>query len=206
MNVIILGPQGSGKGTQAKLLAEKYGLYYFESGNFLRELSKTRPDIGERINRGELVEDREMFSLVGDFLEKNIPSGKNLILDGYPRSVLQYELLKDWLKGKNSKIDRAIFLDISQKESIRRLSARRMDKETGKIYNLITNPPDIKVNKANLIQREDDTPDAIKKRLELYTKTTQPLLSTLEKEGVLIKVDGERPIEVIFEDLVKILG
>src|SRR3989344_4653208 len=92
MNILILGPQGSGKGTQAKLLSEKFGLFYFESGNFLRELSKTKPDVGERINRGELIPDEEMLGLVKDFLEKNAPSGpkkpppgKKSFLGGTPR-------------------------------------------------------------------------------------------------------------------------
>lgn len=206
MNILILGPQGSGKGTQAKLLSEKFGLFYFESGNFLRELSKTKPDVGERINRGELIPDEEMLGLVKDFLEKNAPSGQNMLLDGYPRSVVQYENLKGWLESKGSKIDHAILLEISQEESVRRLSARRMDKITGKIYNLVTAPPPPQVNQENLIQREDDKPDAIKVRLDKYQEVTAPLVSQLEKEGILKKVNGERPIDVIFADLQEIVG
>lgn len=206
MNILILGPQGSGKGTQAKLLSEKFGLFYFESGNFLRELSKSKPDVGERINRGELIPDAEMFGLVRAFLELNAPSGQNMLLDGYPRSIAQYESLKDWLVGKNSKIDHAILLEISEEESVRRLSARRMDKTTGKIYNLITAPPGPEIDKENLIQREDDKPEAIKVRLLKYKEVTAPLVSQLQKEGILKRVNGERPIEVIFADLQEIVG
>lgn len=206
MNIIILGPQGSGKGTQAKLLKEKLGLFYFESGDFLRELSKTNQKIKKLIDEGHMVPDEEMFSLVKEYLDEKVPEGDGMILDGYPRSVKQYELLRDWFKKRGKKIDHAIFLDISEKESIRRLSARRMDKKTGKIYNLITNPPGQEVDKKNLVQREDDKKDAIKERLDAYKEKTLPLVKKLEEEGVLIKVDGERPIKVIFEDILERLG
>lgn len=201
MNIIILGSQGSGKGTQAKMLADKLALFYFESGRFLRELSQKDKDIKEKIDRGELLADEKMFELVSLYLEENDPDLKNMILDGYPRSIKQYELLEDWLEEKGTRINSTIFLDISEKESIRRLSARRRDKKTGKIYNLITNPPPAKIDKRNLIQRDDDKPEAIKKRLEAYKKRTLPLVKLLSKKGVLMRVDGQRPIEVIFKDI-----
>jgi adenylate kinase len=205
MNIIILGPQGSGKGTQAKLLADKFNLFYFESGRFLRNLAKKDKRIRERINKGKLLDDEEMFFLLSSYLEKKDKKVKNIILDGYPRSIKQYKLLKSWLKKKGSKIDHAIALEVSKKESIRRLSARRVDKKTGKIYNLITNPPGPGVDKRNLIQREDDKPEVIKRRLDQYEKITLPLLKLLEKEGILIRVNGERPIKVIFEDILSCL-
>lgn len=206
MNIIILGPQGSGKGTQAKLLSEKLNLFYFESGRFLRELSKKRPEIGERIDKGHLVADEEMFSLVSEDLEEKNSQGDNMILDGYPRSIKQYELLEEWLKKKGKDIDYAILLEISQKESIRRLSARRMDKTTGKIYNLITDPPGKDIKRENLIQREDDKPEAIRQRLKDYKKVTEPLIKKLKEEGKLIEIDGEQPIETIFSQIIEKLG
>jgi len=98
MNIIILGPQGSGKGTQAKLLVDKLGLYNFESGDFLREVAKSNSMIDRLINqKGVLLPDGVVFSLVSEFLEQKIPTRDNILFDGYPRSIKQYDLLKDWL-------------------------------------------------------------------------------------------------------------
>lgn len=202
MNIIILGPLGSGKGTQARLIAEKLNLYYFESGKFLRKLAKSDSSIDERINKkGELFPDEEMFSLLSKHVESKSPTRENLLLEGYPRSVKQYELLKEWLAEKSQQIDWAILLEISEKESLRRTLARKIDRKTGKIYNLITNPPGPDVDTKNLYRRPDDKPEAIRKRLDWFKNSVLPLVDVLKKEGILEKVDGERPIETIFEDI-----
>lgn len=204
MNLIIFGPQGSGKGTQADLLIDKLGLFYFEAGSFLRELAKKDKNIDETINiRGRLIPDEIVNKLVTEHLEKNVPERDNLLFDGYPRSVRQYVFLKNWLRQMGKSISSAIFLEISEDESIKRLSARRICEDCGAIYNLITNPPEgIKCDcGGKLTQRQDDTPEAIKERLKLFKEVTSPLLEVFNKEGLLIKVDGERPIGVIFEDI-----
>ncbi len=206
MNIILLGPQGSGKGTQARLLAQKLGFYYIETGECLREIAKNNPEIDRIINKeGKLLPDELTFSFIKRHLEEKAPQADNLLFDGYPRTLKQYQLLNSWLKEKGRRIDLAIFLSISEEESIRRLSARRMDKVTGKVYNLITNPPGPEIPPENLIQRQDDTPELIRKRLEEYRQTTAPLIKVFEQEGILRKVEGERPIEVIFADLQKII-
>lgn len=207
MNIIILGPQGSGKGTQARLLAEKFGLFYLESGEFLREVAKRDPKIDRIINKeGRLVDDTTIFNLIQARLNEKAPLLDNILLDGYPRSVEQHRLLKDFLGTKGQKINHAILLEIGEKETIRRLSARRMDTLSGKVYNLITNPPGPEVDTKNLVQRPDDTPELILRRLEQYNDTTKPLTEVFQKEGILRKVDGERPIETIASDLQKIVG
>lgn len=208
MNILILGPQGSGKGTQAQLLSEKTGYYYVESGGILRGAAKLNPTIDEIINKkGQLLPDEETFSLIKGKVEKEAQDLGKLIFDGFPRSLKQYSLLKDWLHSKGVKLDLAILLDISEEETIRRLSARRTCEKCGKVYNLITNPPS--KNRCpcggKLIQRVDDTPQAIKTRLAAYHKVTAPLIGELDKEGILVKLNGERPIQTIFQDILSIV-
>ena len=140
MNILLLGPQGSGKGTQARLLCEKFHFYYFESGGFLREASKTNEHLSQMLTAGQFVPDAEMSSYVTSYLdEKGIYD--NILFDGFPRSVIQYDSLKDWLTVKKVKVDVVFLLKIDEEETVRRLSARRMDPATGKIYNLVTDPP-----------------------------------------------------------------
>ncbi|MBI3397167.1 nucleoside monophosphate kinase [Candidatus Woesebacteria bacterium] len=207
MNVLFLGPQGSGKGTQAQKLSKKLEFVYFEAGDFLRNLAKTDERINETINnKGRLMPDQEMFDYIAGFLqERNVYEG--IVFDGFPRSVTQYELLKKLLGEKNSKIDLAIYLDISEGETIRRLSARRICSRCGTIWNLITNPPPKEACSCggSLEQRPDDTPEAIKERLNLYHSITQPLVELMVKEKILRKIDGERPIEVIFNEILEIV-
>lgn len=204
MNIIILGPQGSGKGTQAKLLTEKLNLYYLEMGKFLREVAKVNPKIDSIVNKkGKLVPAGIVFSLMSEHLEKEVPDRNKILFDGYPRSIKQYELLKTWLKEKKERVSHAVYLDISEKESVRRLSKRRICEKCGTIYNLITNPPPGGKCECggNLFQRDDDKPEAINQRLAIYKKTTEPLIDIFRKEGILTKVNGERSIEVILEDI-----
>lgn len=206
MNLIILGPSGSGKGTQARLLCEKLALEYISMGDLLRATARQRKDIDEWINKkGELVPDEITFSVLKKHLEKK-GVYDNILFDGYPRSVGQYNILKSWLESKGSKIDTAIFLDISDNEAVRRLSARRIDASSGKIYNLITEPPPQNTPLENLIHRDDDKAEAIKRRLEWYKKETFPLIELLEKQSILIKVDGEQPIKAIFKTILGKLG
>ena len=204
MIALLIGQPGSGKGTQGQMLAEKFGLYYLSSGQMFRELSKTNPEIARTMNRGDLLSDELVMKSLNGYLEdKNIVDG--VILDGTTRTIGQYKMLKDWLASHRKKIDLAIFLKISDAETIRRQSSRRTDKTTGKVYNLVTNPPGPEVDQANLEQRADDKPEVISERLKEYHEITQPLMSEFQKDGILKEVDGERPIPDIFEDLVKIL-
>lgn len=205
MILIILGPQGSGKGTQAQILAEKLGLYCFDAGSFLRELAKKDLKINKIIDKGILVEDDIMFTLVTDFFEKNTKNLDNIIFDGYPRSVKQYKLLKNWLLEKGLSFNKAIFLDLSEEETIRRLSARRTCSACGRVYNLITNPPDGDFCECggSLVQRDDDNPESIKNRLQYFWETTRPLINLLDEEGILIKIDGAKPIEAISQEILE---
>lgn len=163
MNIAILGPQGSGKGTQAELLVKNKGFVRFETGEYFRE-SKD-PKIVDLINEGMLVPDEITIGVLQEFIDSN--PGKDLLFDGSPRTVVQYEALRDVL-------DKIIFLKISEGETVKRLSIRK---------------------------RNDDEPEAIKKRLEIYRAQTEPVIEKARQDGILLEVDGERPIEEIHKDI-----
>src|SRR3972149_115843 len=206
MNLIILGPHGSGNGTQASLLAVSLGLFYFESGDFLRESAKVNPRIDEIVNKkGELLPDEEVFGLITKYFEEKHPTLENFILDGYPRSLKQYEMLKNWLLGKGKKINWVIYLTLSEDESLTRITARRICEKCDRVWNLVTNPPpapDTCECGGRLIQRQDDTPEVVKKRLEIYQETTAPLIEVFKKDGILVSVNGEQPIDTILKEIV----
>ena len=204
MNILLLGPQGSGKGTQARKLCEKYNLFYFEAGGFLRELAKKNESLQKTLSQGNLVPDAEMASYVASYLdEKGLYDG--IIFDGFPRTSVQWVVFKSWLKQKNVSLNLVLVLTIGEDETVRRLSARRMDPKTDRIYNLVTDPPPAGVDAATLIQRQDDKPDAIKKRISWYKSEVLPLINELKKDIEVVEIDGQRPIEVIFSNLTKIV-
>lgn len=201
----MFGPQGSGKGTQARLLCDKFGFFYFESGAYLRRIAETHEELKKSLAGGNLVPDKEMTSyLTAFFDERNLYD--DIVFDGFPRTVEQYNFLRQWLVQKQVKIDLAIVLEISESETLKRLGARRQDPVTGKIYNLVTDLPPKEVDINTLIQREDDKPEAIKKRLELYHARTEPLINEIMNDAKVVRINGERPIEEIeleIENIVK---
>jgi adenylate kinase len=204
MNIVLLGPPASGKGTQGKKLAEHFDFFYLSSGQLFRELAKTRPEVAKVLDSGELLPDNLVMQFLTEYLESQ-KRYDNILLDGTPRSVGQYQDLLNWFMQKGSGIGLIIYISITPEEVIRRESARRMDKTTGEIFNLVTNPPGPDVKEENLVQREDDKPEVIKERLEAFEARTQPLVEKLTADGSLVTVNGERSIEEIFTELVSII-
>jgi len=200
-----MGHQGSGKGTQAELLASKEGFLRVEAGRLLRVAAKTNKEIDEIVNKkGQLVPDRVVFNLVIEFIEKNKEKHKNIVFDGFPRTIEQFNLLADWMRGKDMKLDRVYFLDISTDETVKRLSSRRICDKCGEVYNLITNPPSAENSckcGGKLVQRKDDAPLAIKKRLEWSHRELKVLVDKYKEIDLYEKIEGERSIMVIYEDL-----
>lgn len=177
MNIILLGPQGSGKGTQAKLLCDKFHFYYFESGEYLRRIAEKNDELRKMLDEGIMVPDIELTSYLTAFLDQeNLYD--DILLDGFPRNVEQYNFLKTWLNKKQVKIDLVLVLNINHEVTLKRLALRK---------------------------REDDTPEAIKQRLELYESRTKPLIQELAKDTKVIEVDGERSVEDIQKELVEII-
>jgi len=201
MNIIISGPQGSGKGTQAKMLAERYGYLHLDNGSMLRKIAANDEEIRNLLDSGNLVPDKKMLALMDIYLSDTYGKYENIIFDGFPRTTDQYIELKKWLTEKNQHVDNAVVLTISEDETIRRLSARRVHKTTGEIYNLITKVPPEDVTEDDLVQREDDKPDSIRKRLTLFNEKTKPLFELYKNDGILVEVNGEQSIEDIFSEI-----
>jgi len=171
MNLIIIGPQGSGKSTQAELLAKKVNLSHLETGELYRRIAKENSLLGKKIKqfleKGQLVSDRVHNKVLREEIKK--PKYKNgFVLDGSPRTLRQ-------AKSQPFKTDRVFYLDVSDEENIKRLMKRG---------------------------REDDTPKLIARRLQLYHQKTEPVLDYYRQQGILEKVDGEKPIEEIYQDIV----
>lgn len=205
MNIIILGPQGSGKGTQADILSKEFGFYHFDMGKHLRSIAKTDPEIDKVVNQeGALLADDQVFSIMKAHFEDK-GQFDNILFEGYPRSKKQYELLIAWLSEHGSDIDAAFDLEIPEELTVQRVSGRRIDKTTGKMYHIETNPPGPEVNPENLVQRDDDRPDALKRRLEYYHKDTKPLIDELVASGLMHKIDATDDIEVVAERIRSIL-
>lgn len=198
MKLIFFGPQGSGKGTQAKIISDKLGLPHISAGDLLRDTTgEIKDEIDRIINAGNLVPPEMIFRLVKLRTEQD-DCKKGFILDGYPRDLKQAEYLDEVMK-----IDKVIEIHISDEEAIKRISSRLNCSKCGSVFNIITNPPKngnvCDRCGSELFQRKDDKPDAIKRRLEIYHRDTRPIFERYE----YIKINGEQSIPKVTEDILK---
>jgi len=200
-NIILLGPPGSGKGTQAKLLAERIKVPHISTGDILRAAKET--ELGDRaseyMNRGELAPDSILIAMIEDRLAKpDCASG--CILDGYPRTIPQADALNRILSGLDLRIDLVINIDVPDDRLIARLSARRVC-ECGATYQLTFNPPHAEgvcdLCGGALYQRDDDAEESVQNRLLVYKRETQPLIDYYENLGLLTTIDGSGSIKEI---------
>ncbi|MBR0410956.1 MAG: adenylate kinase [Eubacterium sp.] len=213
MKIIMLGAPGAGKGTQAKMLADKYGIPHISTGDIFRANIKNNTELGKKakgyMDAGQLVPDELVVDLVVDRI-KNADCFKGFILDGFPRTIPQAEALDYALNNQNEKIDYAINVDVPDENIIERMSGRRACVGCGATYHVVYNPTKKEgtCDKCgqDLILREDDKPETVKKRLQVYHEQTQPLIDHYEKKGALLTVDGTKDIQLVFEDITKVLG
>lgn len=205
MRIIIIGPQGSGKGTQADLLSKKYSIAHISTGNILRENVENKTELGklaeEYMNRGQLVPAEPIVKIIDERIKRN-DCKNGFILDGYPRNIKQAEKLDD-ITG----IDYVLEIVVSDRESIRRITGRRSCK-CGAVYHTFYNPPKIpgKCDKcrSELFQRDDDKEETVRKRLEIYHEETEKLIEFYKDKH--IRINGEQPIEDVFREILEKLS
>lgn len=210
MNLIILGPQGSGKGTQAGLLSQKFNLVHIDMGLALRHAAQKKTALGKKINRiinnkKELVSDEIAGKVLNEEL-KNIPKSRGIILDGAPRRKNQIDLVEKTFSQFGRKIDKVIYVNIPDRESVRRIFRRY---ECPNCFARFVLGKDIKSAKSEcpacgerIKKRMDDTPQGIRKRLDIFREETLPVISHYAKEKKVLEVDGRKEIDDVFKEMV----
>ena len=213
MNIIMLGAPGAGKGTQAKMIAEKCGIPHISTGDIFRANIKNGTELGakakEYMDKGLLVPDELVCDLVVDRIQQ-ADCEKGYILDGFPRTIPQAEALENALNAIEQKLDYAIDIDVPDENIINRMSGRRACVGCGATYHVLFNPTKVEgkcdVCGESLILRDDDKPETVKKRLDVYHTQTQPLIDFYTERKVLVEVDGTQSMDKVFDDIMKILG
>ncbi len=210
--IVLLGPPGAGKGTQAKLLIEKTGLVHISSGDIFRENIKNQTELGKHaqtfINKGELVPDDVTIAMIKErFSRPDCADGA--ILDGFPRTKAQAEALDKMLESFSGQVDLVPFITAAEEVLVDRLSGRWSCRAQGHVYHEKFNPPKspgvCDLDGSELYQRDDDKAETVKRRILVYMKDTSPLIAFYTRQGKLTKVDGAQPIEQVTQLLVDAL-
>lgn len=206
--IVLLGPPGAGKGTQAQLIAEKMGLAHISSGDIFRENLKAKTELGNQaqgfISRGELVPDDLTIAMIKDRLQKS-DCVNGALLDGFPRTPAQAAALSEMLATWNAIVESVPYISVEPKILVERLSGRWTCRAQGHVFHEKFNPP-IKagvcdVDGSELYQREDDKPETVENRIRVYLEQTTPLIDYYRKQGVLSEIDGTQAIEKVTSQL-----
>ncbi|WP_343248595.1 adenylate kinase [Diplocloster hominis] len=213
MKIIMLGAPGAGKGTQAEKIAEKYQIPHISTGDIFRANIKNGTELGKKaktyMDQGLLVPDELVVDLVVDRVQQE-DCKKGYILDGFPRTIPQAEALDAALSANGEKIDYAVNVEVADENIINRMAGRRACLNCGATYHVVTIPPKEEgvCDKCGneLVLREDDKPETVKKRLDVYHDQTQPLIEYYTAEKILVEVDGTKDMAEVFGDIVKVLG
>lgn len=213
MKIIMLGAPGAGKGTQAKMIAEKYSIPHISTGDIFRANIKNGTELGKKaksyMDQGQLVPDELTLDLIMDrFKEDDCKNG--YVLDGFPRTIPQAEALDAALKAEGEKVDFAIDVDVPDENIVKRMGGRRACVNCGATYHIVYSPTKVegKCDKCgeDLIVRDDDKPETVLSRLEVYHNQTQPLIDYYNKQGILKSVDGTVDMKDVFQAIIDILG
>jgi adenylate kinase len=210
--IVMIGAPGAGKGTQARLLSEKYAYPQISTGDILREMAQADTPLGKEIKEtlasGKLVSDQILAEVISDRTSRE-DCRDGFILDGYPRTLEQARKLEDLAAGQKKKI---LLVRIAVQEELlfKRMTGRRVCTRCGEIYNIYSRAPKrdgyCDLDGAPLLQRSDDAPETVSRRFEAYRVATAPLVDYYRKSGRLIEVDGDRPVEEVFKQLSDIIA
>ena len=213
MKLVMLGASGAGKGTQAKMIAAKYGIPHISTGDIFRANIKNGTELGEKakqyMDQGLLVPDELTLALIMDrFAQDDCANG--YVLDGFPRTIAQAEALTASLKEQGDALDYAIDVDVPDENIVERMGGRRACVNCGGTYHVLFNPPQksgiCDLCGGELSIRKDDLPETVKKRLAVYHEQTQPLIDYYNAEGILKTVDGTVDVNEVFAAITEILG
>lgn len=213
MKIIMLGAPGAGKGTQAKMISEKYGLPHVSTGDIFRANIKNGTELGKKakayMDAGQLVPDELTVDLLLDRISKE-DCKNGYILDGFPRTIPQAECLEKALNARGESIDFAIDVEVPDENIVKRMGGRRACVSCGATYHVVNIPPKKEgiCDKcgSELILRDDDKPETVQKRLEVYHAQTKPLIDFYGAKGVLKEFDGTQEMNKVFADIVQVLG
>jgi adenylate kinase len=207
-HIVLLGPPGAGKGTQAKRISEKLNLPHISSGDIFRENLNNKTALGKKakeyMNRGELVPDDLTISMIRERLSRP-DCDQGALLDGFPRTIAQAQALNEMLGEFDGGVDAVPYIKVPDEELIERLSGRLVCKAKGHVFHRKYNPPEqpgiCDYDGSELYQREDDKPETVKRRIRVYFKQTQPLIEYYRDRDLLIEIDGDQPIKQVTADL-----
>ena len=212
MKIVMLGAPGAGKGTQASMIAENFGIPHISTGDIFRANIKNGTELGKEakayMDKGELVPDELTVRLLLDRVAQD-DCKDGYVLDGFPRTIPQAEVLEKELEKTGDKIDKAVNVDVPDENIVRRMSGRRACLKCGATYHIVHIPPKKEgicdICGSELVLRDDDKEETVKNRLDVYHKQTSPLIDFYSKRNVLETVDGTKDSKEVFEDIKKIL-